>query len=445
MWTSLSQWWILLWKQQKPDSISLSSCESELRSLVSAICDGMFIVACAKFLLGADVRHVAYSSARQLAMRQGCGKVRHLSGKILWIQQQIQDDAVQLKQIGAAWNTSDIGTKCLSKQRLTFLMHECGLVYLPSCEEVGTGEFNRQLERSANGRNIQRVVQALRRYGVALGLEPVVVAGQHCSSNSKLVSPLSQTKPWMTFLLVGLAMIVVFIALCKLVKRVRALEHDSFHMGNQLADHYDYDAQLDTRLSEAERTAIQLDMRIQENAEGLEVVDEGIDAVRYGLMLQGGFVPYRELTFEQRAHMMTTERANFVMWNMRQCPAEDTDNQWAQDEPEGGEEETPTSDVEQETENDQTSGMARLRDRLRGEINRCLREEQWRDASDLQSGVMSLIEAMGGRPPEGMSMRVMTNIHNMFQRLYRRARNSGRSENAQSYLRYVEDMNAMMR
>ena len=408
-------------------------------------------MACARFLLGVDVKHVAYkdsSSARQLAMRQGCGKVRRLSGKILWIQQQIQDDAVQLKQIGTAWNTSDIGTKCLSKQRLTFLMHECGLVYLPSCEEVGTGEYNRQLERSANGRNVQRVVQALRRYGVVLGLEPVVVAGQQC--NSKLVSPLSQmsqTKPLMTFLMValGLAMIVVFIALYKLVKRVRTLEHDSFHMGNQLADHYDYDAQLDTRLSLVERSAIQLDTRIQENAEGLEVVDEGIDAVRYGLMLQGGFVPYRELTVEQRAHMMTTERSNFVMWNMRQRAAEDTDNQWAQEEPEGGEEETPTSDVEPETENDQSSGMARLRDRLRDEINRCLREEQWRDASDLQGSVMTLIAAMGGRPPEGMSMRVMTNIHNMFQRLYRRARNSCRNDNAQSYLRYVEDMNAMMR
>ena len=84
----------------------------------------------------------------------------------------------------------------------------------------------------------------------------------------------------------------------------------------------------------------------------------------------------RELTGEQRTHMLTTERANFVMWNMRQRAEEDTDSRWAVDEAAGGEEEAPTSDMEYSAENDQTSGIPQLRDRLRGEINRCLREEQ---------------------------------------------------------------------
>ena len=65
---------------------SLSSSESELHSLVSAMCDGLFIIACAEFVLGEKVIHVQFtdsSSARQLASRQGCGRVRHLSGKVL--------------------------------------------------------------------------------------------------------------------------------------------------------------------------------------------------------------------------------------------------------------------------------------------------------------------------------------------------------------------------
>ena len=60
-------------------TISLSSCESELHSLVSTVCDGIFLVACAKFVLNADVHHIAYtdsSSARQISSRLGFGRLR---------------------------------------------------------------------------------------------------------------------------------------------------------------------------------------------------------------------------------------------------------------------------------------------------------------------------------------------------------------------------------
>ena len=115
--------------------VSLSSCESELHSMVSCLCDGMFVKACAEFILGEEVEHIQYtdsSSARQLASRQGCGKVRHLSGKLLWIQEKAQDGAVSLRQVGATENSADIGTKCLPRQRLLFLMHESGLVFVSS-------------------------------------------------------------------------------------------------------------------------------------------------------------------------------------------------------------------------------------------------------------------------------------------------------------------------
>ena len=64
--------------------VSLSSCESELHSLIS----------CAVFVLGDQLEHIVYtdsSSARQLAWRQGARKVRHLSGKLLWIQEKTAD------------------------------------------------------------------------------------------------------------------------------------------------------------------------------------------------------------------------------------------------------------------------------------------------------------------------------------------------------------------
>ena len=106
--------------------VSLSSCESELHAMVSCLCDGMFVKACADFILNEEVEHIQYtdrSSARQLASRQRCGRVCHLSGKLLWIQEKTQDGAVSLRQVGTLENLADIATKCLARQRLLYLMN----------------------------------------------------------------------------------------------------------------------------------------------------------------------------------------------------------------------------------------------------------------------------------------------------------------------------------
>ena len=158
--------------------VSLSSCESELHSMVSAACDGIFIKSCAEFVLGEEVQHLLYtdsSSARQLASRQGCGRARHISGKILWLQEKTQDKSLVLRQVQTVWNIADIGTKCLSKQRLYLLMHETGLVYIPSFERVGGEEFDRQSERTAQSSQLRRIAKTVLQLSIAMGLGPVEV------------------------------------------------------------------------------------------------------------------------------------------------------------------------------------------------------------------------------------------------------------------------------
>ena len=147
-------------------TISLSSCESELHSIVSAMCDGIFIVACAQFVLGEEIKHVHYtdsSSARQLASREGCGRLRHVSGKILWVQQKTNDKSVLLKQVPTIWNVADIGTKCLQQKRLFFLMHESGLVDLDTFESVVEQEHQEQVERSGNRNQLQKIAKVIMR------------------------------------------------------------------------------------------------------------------------------------------------------------------------------------------------------------------------------------------------------------------------------------------
>ena len=95
------------------------------------------------------VHHTDSSSARQIASREGCGHLRHVSGKsgkILWIQQKTNDKSVTLKQVPTVWNVADIGTKCLQQKRLFLLMwmYESGLVYVNTFESVGEQEYHEQ-------------------------------------------------------------------------------------------------------------------------------------------------------------------------------------------------------------------------------------------------------------------------------------------------------------
>ena len=72
------------------------------------------------------------SSARQLAAKQGVGKVRHLDGKIFWIQQHVLQGDVHLQQLPTVWNVSDLCTKALNQKRVKLLLHELNV-----CDDGG--------------------------------------------------------------------------------------------------------------------------------------------------------------------------------------------------------------------------------------------------------------------------------------------------------------------
>ena len=199
--------------------------------MVSAACDGIDIAACAQLIFGDPIHDIVFtdsSSARQLASRQGCGSVRHLSGKILWVQEEVADEALFLKQVSTVWNVADIGTKILSKQRLMLLMHETGLVYVATEDPVGTDEFDRQVERSGNVSQIQRLTKTILGLSLAMGLEPVQVLGQQCSDEGVIATQVTtQNHDWYNALLIGflvatiLALVVIVGVLWKYVRKLK--------------------------------------------------------------------------------------------------------------------------------------------------------------------------------------------------------------------------------
>ena len=93
--------------------VSLSSCEAELHCMTSCLCDGTYLKRCIQFVMNCQVEHyllVDSSSARQIAMRLGPGKLKHVARRILWIQQTVSEGSVHLAQVSTAWNLSDLGT-----------------------------------------------------------------------------------------------------------------------------------------------------------------------------------------------------------------------------------------------------------------------------------------------------------------------------------------------
>ena len=112
--------------------VSLSSGESETYAASSAACDGILLQRLLEFCINNSVCTVHYldsSAARGILQRQGVGRVRHMSCRILWLQEllKIPGKKHTVSPISGNLNIADIGTKRLPKHRLEQLMAFCNI------------------------------------------------------------------------------------------------------------------------------------------------------------------------------------------------------------------------------------------------------------------------------------------------------------------------------
>ena len=77
---------------------------------------------------------------RQLVTKRGVGKVRHLDGKLLWIQNRKD---FKMVEVSIDSNTADINTKSLGGQRTRYLMSLMG--YWRSEEQTRVGVRERKV------------------------------------------------------------------------------------------------------------------------------------------------------------------------------------------------------------------------------------------------------------------------------------------------------------
>ena len=123
---------IVVWSTSRTQKcISLSSTESEWYAATSGACDGLYLHHVISFLCDGEMKcltlHTDNSAVRMLSKKLGAGRLRHIRGRLLWLQQKVADGELDIRQVRTAMNVSDVNTKSLTKDRFFCLLYMLGV------------------------------------------------------------------------------------------------------------------------------------------------------------------------------------------------------------------------------------------------------------------------------------------------------------------------------
>ena len=253
--------------------VSLSSSESELHALVSGACDGIFIKSTMVFLVNEEVHHACLLdnlSTRQIAQKRGSGKLRHVSGKLLWCQDKVATKEMEVIQVSTSKNISDIGTKALSQMRLKLLMFWCNMRSADGAR-IGEQEFQEEEERQRQKGNVMRLAKLLNRMVLSGGL------GQATAERMSIEEELLQQQPeetWRRWLAVILFLIVLMlVGFINLVRKEKRLRDE-----------------VENIRTEQERLQMELREQRAEQSRCESMTHDYIENVHLGLVAMGGYL-----------------------------------------------------------------------------------------------------------------------------------------------------------
>ena len=151
---------VLYSSSRSQKALALSSAEAEIYAATGACCDGVLLYHCLCFVLGGDVTvkftvNMDNSAGRAFLLRSGVGRIRHISVRVLWMQQKVKEQMIQPAKVGTRDNISDLGTKRLSRERMLYLMCLCKVYNLESCEFVGSSVFDKVIEQDVMKQGIK--------------------------------------------------------------------------------------------------------------------------------------------------------------------------------------------------------------------------------------------------------------------------------------------------
>ena len=136
--------------------VSLSSAEAEVYACSSGCSDAILLARLLSGMCGRKAHIPLYtdsSGARGILQRQGVGRLRHLSCRILWLQNLINAGAVRRGATAGTKNPADIGAKRLASSRMRSLMNLLGMFNVSSGmveghDDPGNMETDKVLEQS---------------------------------------------------------------------------------------------------------------------------------------------------------------------------------------------------------------------------------------------------------------------------------------------------------
>eukprot|EP00435_Cladocopium_sp_Y103_P056043 s3048_g18.t1 len=125
--------------------ISLSPTEAEWYSASSGVCDALYLHHIVSFITDDDIdvltSHMDNRAVKMLSLKQGGGRLRHINGRLLWIQSKVGSHELTIKQIKTLFNVADVNTKPLQRDRFLGLLYLLG--FTSDGVEVGQDEFSR--------------------------------------------------------------------------------------------------------------------------------------------------------------------------------------------------------------------------------------------------------------------------------------------------------------
>jgi len=247
------------------------------------------------------------SSARQLVNRQGTGKLKHVDGKIPWIQEHARQGSVCICQFSTVWNVADLGTKALAKQPVMLLLHEVGVH-----SEYG----QRQV-----GQELSKLEKTVARIKLVMGLEPSLAAGTKIFGNDGEQCEIGASPNdagdehfWVFFWMLVLVLLWLGLLIAA-VKFVQRTPEEFRQHAWQLAD---ADRAYIVHQDASDRTTEQISA-LEGWVSGLEgqirMVSNYSESVRHGLVELDGFTRVTDLTAEERRGLYASERASVVARN----------------------------------------------------------------------------------------------------------------------------------
>ena len=137
--------------------VSLSSAEADFYACSSGAADSLLLARLLSWLSGKETKIYLYtdsSGARGILQRKGVGRLRHLSCRILWLQNLIGVGIIKLSAVSGSTNPADIGTKRLTANRLRSLMSLLGLFNMSTNTVEGSDDPGRIFSRRQNVRTL---------------------------------------------------------------------------------------------------------------------------------------------------------------------------------------------------------------------------------------------------------------------------------------------------